>query len=346
MIRKTLALLALVVLPLFAAAQTDSASVLTPSGRLYTVESVYAAGIADLKTTATHVLTMTVNDGDGEHQAYVPGSLLDGTHTSPAIAYDADSDTLFVFWERGRNGRLTSELVFCSYHAGAWSEPIAIESANFERSTNLRIGVTKKIESTNDRGNVESLPELTVHAVWWNESGASESARYAMLTITDGLVASISVHKLTDFLPDENIEKITDAQAVPPPPINAQLLRQPVIIETPGRASVDVIFGEVDADTLQKVSIKPVLRVGANGRLRVPVGRSERVGAPAFRTEATGRIGGLESGNHLGLYMKTSDSLLYSTYQDGEWTAARSLSIGHRLTYDAAIDAVRRRVEE
>jgi hypothetical protein len=338
MIKRLVLALALLVVPVVVSAQSvDRDTLLTTKGTLFTVESVFADQAPEVTTRATQFLTLSIQTGDKQTQINVPASLEEGVHTSPALAYDSDSDTLFVFWERGVNNRLSIELVFCSYHDGVWSEPVAIDSANYERSRNLRIGVTRKVLSENRDGKV-LIPELTVHAAWWNEAGSGESARYAMLTIGDGGVVATSVFPLADFGNTSVELSAASGQAT----LNGDVLRQPVILENPGRETVDIIYGDMRTNSLRKVTLQPV----ANGRLRVPVGRVERIGTPKFLTEANGRVGAVSSGSSLALYIKGKSALHYSLYTAGEWSDMHSINTNGKVTAEAAIDAVRRLVNE
>ena len=338
MIKRILIALALFVVPVLASAQgVDRDTLLTPRGTLYSIESVYATNVPEVKTEATQILSLTIQDGDRQTHLYVPASLEDGVHTSPALAYDAESNTLFVFWERGRNSRMSSDLVFASYRDGVWNDPIEIVSANYQRSFNLRIGVTKKVAVRGEDGELTAQPELTVHAAWWNETGSGESARYAMLTIGDGGVTEMSVHQLADF-GNTGVELPAASQKM-----NPSVLRQPVIIENPGRETVDVIYGDTRTDSIRKVTLKPV----ANGRLRVPVGvKVDRIGGPSFPVEVNGRVGAISAGDQLALFIKGRSAVTYSIYSNGTWSEMHAINVTGKVSQDAAIEAVRRLANE
>lgn len=339
MIKRLLIALAFVAMPVVASAQTaDRDTLLTAKGTLFTIESVFADQVPDVSTRSARLLSLSIQDGDKLIHSYVPASLEEGAHSSPALAYDSESKTLFVFWERGINNRLSTELVFCSYHDGSWSEPVALDYANYQRSSNLRIGVTRKVSVTNDEGQKTLIPELTVHAAWWNETGSGEAARYAMLTIGDGGVVSISTHQLSDFGNTALEFSTSTGQS----PLNTNVLRQPVLLESVGRETVDIIYGDTRTNTLRKVTLQPV----ANGRLRVPVGRSQRIGTPNFLTEANGRVGAIASGSSLALYIKSKGILHYAMFNEGVWSEMHSINTTTRITQEGAIDAVRRLVSE
>lgn len=338
MIKRILTALALVIVPVFASAESaDRDTLLTSQGTLYSIESTYAGDAPGLRTSAVQVLSLSIQEGDRHAHTYVPASLEEGVHASPALAYDAETSTLFVFWERGRNNRMSSDLVFTSFRNGVWSEPVEIASANYQRSFNLRIGVTKKVAVRAEDGSFTSVPELTVHAAWWNETGQGEAARYAMLTIVDGSVTEMSVHQLADF-GNTGVELPAATLSM-----NADVLRQPVIVENQGRETVDVIYGDTRTDSLRKVTLRPV----ANGRLRVPVGaKIDRIGGPNFPVEVTGKVGAIASGDQLALFVKGRNAVHYSLYGRSGWSDMHSINITSKVTQEAAIEAVRRLLNE
>ncbi len=339
MIKRLLIALAFIAMPVVSSAQSaDRDTLLTARGTLFTIESLFSDQVSSVSTRSTQLLSLTIQDGDKLTQSYVPASLEEGVHSSPALAYDSETKTLFVFWERGVNNRLSTELVFCSYRDGAWSDPVALDYANYQRSSNLRIGVTRKVLVTDDDGKRTLAPELTVHAAWWNETGSGEAARYAMLTIGDGGVIAISTHQLSDF--GNTALELSGSSGQTP--LNPNLLRQPVLLESAGRETVDIVYGDTRTNTLRKVTLQPV----ANGRLRVPVGRSQRIGTPNFLAEANGRVGAVATGSSLGLYIKSKGFLHYAIYIDGAWSDMHSINTTARITQESAIDAVRRLVSE
>src|SRR5207248_3450306 len=49
-------------------------------------------------------------------------------------------------------------------------------------------------------GSTTTMPEITVHAVWWEQGPALEWARYAMITVDHSDVTVDNVQNLTDFV--------------------------------------------------------------------------------------------------------------------------------------------------
>src|SRR5690348_15594825 len=96
--KRLLLVLALAVLPttIFADA-IDRDVLVTPEGTLFTVESVLNDGSAP--ANVKFLLKLTVQPTTGTTQTLnVPDSLTAGMHTHPALAWDSDTQTLFVFW--------------------------------------------------------------------------------------------------------------------------------------------------------------------------------------------------------------------------------------------------------
>ena len=92
----SLALLLLVAVSASASELRERDVLLTTDGIVYTVDAVHDASVKEGRSP--YYLTMTVQDGEKRTSAVVPGSLAGGAHSHPALAYDADSRTLFLFW--------------------------------------------------------------------------------------------------------------------------------------------------------------------------------------------------------------------------------------------------------
>src|SRR5512142_671598 len=112
MIKRILIILAIVLLPLAAAAAgvPDRDVLLTSDGTLYTVESVSSEAVPNLRTPSQSVLLMTTQNGTTYSTDVAPASLNGGFNVYPSLAYDPQSKTLFLFWQMALNGFLTSDL--------------------------------------------------------------------------------------------------------------------------------------------------------------------------------------------------------------------------------------------
>jgi hypothetical protein len=344
MMKRILLALALVVLPSLAMAGTaDRDILLTSDGTLYTVESAFSEQLG-LDTKSPQVLVLNIRDEKSTTTTYVPETLLGGSHTNPALAYDALSKTLFVFWQRAINNGMSSDLVFCSYQNGKWSEAVSIDSANYHYSHNTRIGVTRKVDQIDENGAHTSVPELTVHAVWWEESGHTEWARYAMLTIDNGMVSDIQIRDLSAF-----VDVARDFAGPRAADFNTEILRHPALFESASHDTVDVVFGDLNTNNMHRVTIKPTLDLGhiaSEGRLRVPIGvKDAGMGAPNFRTGANAVISALPgSGDKLVFYSDTGNALNYVTYGDGAWSPMRSLPLTEKVSTETGVEALRKMV--
>lgn len=344
MIKRLLFALLIVLVPLFAVADSENRAVLlTHDGSLFTVESVFTEGL-DVQTRSSQVLTLTVRDDKATTTTYVPETLLGGSHTSPALAYDPTTKSLFVFWQRATNNGMSSDLVFCSYSGGKWSEATSVDSANYHYSHNIQIGVTRKVDQVDEKGNHSSINGLTVHAVWWEDTGRHEWARYAMLAIENGVLTDIDVSDLSLFT---NVSK--DVPGPGDTDFNNEILRHPALFESNTHDTVDVIFGDLISNNMHRVTLKPTLYLkgGSNGgRLRVPIGvKDSGIGAPHFRADSNARVSVLPGDNgKLVLYTNSKDSVNYVTYTDGAWSPARTLTIDEKISTEAAVEALRRMV--
>jgi hypothetical protein len=169
MIKRILVTLVLLAAPLFAAADTSNrAFLLTNDGTLFTIESAYTDEMG-VQSSSTQVLVLTVRNDSTASTAIVPETLLGGSHTNPALAYDAVSKSLFIFWQR-QNG-MSSDLVFCSYENGKWSEATSVDSALPLLAQHPDCGHPQNRSGRREGQSQSSVNGLTVHAVWWEETG-------------------------------------------------------------------------------------------------------------------------------------------------------------------------------
>lgn len=336
--RRLLLALCLLVLPVLASGQ-DREALLTPDGTLYTIETQAAA--ANDPFGSVHLLLRSQR-GAEVAQEIVPATREEGSHAEPAIAYDAESKTLFVFWLR-HIGITSSQLMFaCRDANGTWS---AAESfgRHFDYRENLRIAVTRRMTELD--GTISAAPAVSVHLAWWefNSDDGSESARYAMLSVENGRVQSLDVVDLNGF--GGPLEKREKDEAAPA--ISAAVLKQPLLFAAPSQDSVVVVFGDTATGSLHQTRIKPT-KVVANGRLRVPVGRREGgAGTPQFAVANESRIDGIYGNtNRLALYTRDGNKLQYVIMKDTAWTETRSIALDEQITSGAAIDALRRLMSE
>jgi hypothetical protein len=332
--RKLLLSLCLLVLPLFAAAQ-DREALLTADGTFFQVSTRFTNADA---SAAEGQLVLRVQRGDAITTEVVPATLERGLHTEADMAYDAESQTLFVFW-LNHTGVNSSRLMFaCRDANGTWSEAETF-GQQFDYHSNLRVAATRRLSEQD--GTVSSTSAISVHLVWWeNNTEGKESAQYMMASIEEGRIDSMERLDLSTFTADTEGEALA-ADA------DRSVLKQPLLFASPQQDSVLVVFGEPAKEELHQVRIRPT-RKAADGRLRVPVGRHERSNkAPSFRIAATSRIEGIAGDARLALYTRDSARVQYVIMKDdGVWSEARTIALDEQITSSAAIDALRRLLNE
>lgn len=339
MIKRILIVLAVVLLPLTAVAAEvpDRDVLLTSDGTLYTVESVSADVLSGLQTPSQRLLLLTTQNGTTTSTTVVPASLSGGFNINPSLAYDPQSKTVFLFWQTALNGFLTSDLFVCSYQNGTWGTPTALDTVSWAVRENLHIALTRKTDATNADGTTTSIPEITVHAVWWQQDSSHEWARYAMVTMDSGNVSSIEIKDLSDFLqkPDAPVDN----------PVTNELMRHPVIFESTAHDTVDVVYGDMRSGNMHRVTIKPI----ANARVRIPVGiRDTPMRTPVANLDGAnvGNVSALSSNSSDGfaMYFGTTDSVNYVLFKNGSWSPLRSIALTGKITRDNAIEALRRMI--
>jgi len=338
--KKLIVLLALVVVPLLAGAQEGN-TLLIPDGTLYTIHHERAVDHPQVAASSVAYLVLTARRGDAIVPEIIPATLHGGAHFNPTIAYDAETGMLFAFWIHNPSGSAT-QLMFASRNVdGVWSEASAFGAYN-DRRENLRIAVTRKYQDEHG----ESRNGLTVHLAWWQFSYETreKSAQYMMVTIQDGNVAGMEPLDLHGFVSKGLQTDDEEAQQ-----IDATILMQPLLVSSPAQDSVVLLFGDLETRTLNSVRVRPVVKVGGNGRLRVPGGKREAgpYRAPLLHVTEGQRVEGLYGGdNSIAFYTKAEGKLRYVLLRDGEWTQQHAIALDKQVTEGAAVDALRRLVTE
>jgi len=325
--KRLLLILALVLVPAALFAQADRDVLLTSDGTLYTIESKSAT-----EGDSNRSLQLTIAQDNKSTVTTIPETLT-GTNWRPALTYEPESKTVFVFWIGQLNG-MSSKLLFASYRDGKWSPAVSIDDQAYTYRSNLRIAITRHVSTLQPDGTWADAPALLVHAVWWEDAGGNhEKARYALFTIENSRVTNSEVHDLLGLAQLPEMPYAVDEK------FNPEILRHPAIIE--GTNSVDVIFGDTDRLSLTRITLKPV----ADSRIHIPVG--VRGGHPfpppqSFSANWTGRISTIGSGSDLIMYNTTHDATGYVMYSNGKWSDVRTLPLSENFSADAAAAALYR----
>jgi hypothetical protein len=330
------AVLLILALPLCAQV-SDRAMTLAPNGTLYTVES-FANTKPSNEILSARYLTLTIQNGSDIIKTDVPATLTGGSHFQPEIAIDADSNTILIFWLHSANVSVPdSELEFCTYENGRWNDPVLVDDTPYHVRTNLRLGVTRKLQSTDDSGNPKLIDGLTVHAVWWDASvTGGETARYAMLSVEGGIVTSTYRRDLLDFVNRAYLRGSI------PDPDNIEVLRHPIVYESPEHDTVDILFGDLSMNLFHRITLKPV----ADTRVRIPIGiREASYPTPLHRmTSQSARLSAIStSPDRLALYYSDKDAVRYLRFERGVW-GSNSVELNKEVSADAAIAALRKLV--
>ena len=333
--KRLLLVVAIALFPVALAAQVPDRDVLvTPDGTLYTIEAVYDNG--------SH-LSLTIQRGSQKTETVVPASLVPGRHWRPALAYDNDSATLFVFWIHSPD--LSSELLLSSYSNGTWSAPVSFDPAQYDVRSNLQIGITRKVSTLQSDGTYADTSGLLIHAIWWQQSGSGEYARYALFNVVNGQINSIELHNLDDFAPNGPMFPYdVDAN------FNPEILRHPAFVDNGTQDSIDVVYGDVHNNDFVRVRVKPIL---AEGRIHIPIGAHP--GGPSipvaksFTAPWTGSITLITSPHNDGgmlLYNATATAVNYIVYSNGTWSTVKLVPLSDKLTADAAVAALTRMLSQ
>jgi len=333
--RLVLSLLLLLAVPA-ALAQTNGNVLLTDEGVVYTATAEWSHEHPEVEATSNAFLLLTVREADKPMQRIVvPGTTSYGANSQPALAYDDETGTLHVFWQYSENA-MSSELRFVSRDRdGNWSIPNAFETAAYHLRRNLRIALTHFATDTGNGSAVQKrVPETNVHATWWESSSSGERARYAMLTLRPG-ETFIQVRDLSAFVKESGSKHEVGAD------FNEDILRHPALFESSTSDAVDVVFGEMESNSLHRITVKPI----GNARVRIPVGVSDKgFGPPAgFAANAAGRIEAISPHpDRLLYYYAGEDGVMhYVVYRNDAWSAVRTIRLDDGMTRDMAVTAMR-----
>ena len=335
---KRLLLIAILLLVTLGASALENEPLLAPDGSLFSIRTRLASDTPDVKTDANQYLVLDSRRGGEMTSQIVPASLSKGAHSSAAMAYDSESKTLFLFWLHD-TGITSSELLFASLDdSGTWSEATAF-GQRYNVRENLRIAVTRKLY---DNAHAKYLGGLSVHAVWWEfdsqHVGGGWSAQYAILAIEKGRVEEVNFLDLSELPGDEPAAKNSGETA-------AEVLRHPQVFASPSQDSVVVIYGDVATNSLKRGRIFPVKE---NGRLRVPVGRREGgFSAPRLNVNSNSGMGSIfADADRVAFYTLDRDKVSYVVLRDKAWTDVQTINLDSQITGPAAVDAIRRLIQD
>src|SRR5581483_2667089 len=226
---------------------------------------------------------------------------------------------------------------------GRWQPAVSIDNQPYDLRYNLRIAITRRVAQLQRDGSYGDIPALLVHAVWWDETGYGETARYALITINKGVAGTPELHNLSEFAPSPPLFP-NDVGAE----FNPEILRHPAFVDNGSQDSVDVIFGDAYYKLFNRVTLKPI----ADGRIHIPIGirpGGPRVAAPtSFTADWSGRISTIvapHDGSFL-LYNSDKGSVNYIVYSNGAWSQVKTLPVTDKLSVDAAVNALTRMMSQ
>lgn len=335
--KKLALILALLVLPISAAAAEVSDMILSPNGTLYTISSEVPA--INSGSQASKQLVLTERHGDEIRREVVPATREGGSHINGLLGYDPESGTMFVFWVQHFTF-FYNQLLFCARDSsGKWSEAKAFGNP-FNYRENLRVAVTRKV--SDDDG--EQTSALSIHATWWELSTDTghASVQYWMLPIDKGAVVDATGIDLREFI---------DPFAAPTPgpaDVDLSVYKHPQIVSSPQQDSVLLVFGDPATRSFRRVRFTPSKGARSDGRLRVPVGRNDGgFSAPRFKVGADARIDAVFGGsNRAAFYTVVDKRLEYVILNDGKWSDRLTIALDEQVSKGAAVGALQRMFTE
>ena len=150
---------------------------------------------------------------------------------------------------------MSSDLVFCSYQNGKWSEATSVDSANYHYSHNIQIGVTRKVDQIDEKGDRTSRrrphrPRGVVGRHGPQRVGALRDAHDRQRHADrhpDRRPLALHERLAAKFRPVERPSSTTRSSAT----------RRS--FESNAHDTVDVVFGDLITNNMHRVTIKPTL---------------------------------------------------------------------------------------
>lgn len=339
MIKKAVLLLALLLVPVLATAQADRELLLTPDGTMFSVER--ATNHANLQADAMSYLVLSIRRDGPPVREVIPVTLSAGSHMNPALAYDSETGMLFMFWERAQSLVSRELLLATRDRDGNWSDSVAFGSGGNVYRSNLRIAVTRKVDVVPANDDPFVMAGVSVHAVWWehNRFDDSEQAQYAIFSIYEGEIR-YEQHSMASLL--TTLEK-RDPQPVPEG-FDREVLRHPAVFSAATSDSVDVVFGDTQTNGFHRLRIRPGKRY-SDARVHIPLGRKEtHFPSPSFGAASnSARVGTINGDpDRIAFFTRDPNAVSYVTYKNNRWSAPQSIALDEQVSGEAAVDAIRR----
>lgn len=310
----------------------DRSILLAPDGTLYTAESKFSQ---QPDMASVRYIQLAIQTATGTIKTTVPASVEGGYNWQPELAFDSESQMLFVFWLRSQNSILAaSELVFCTYQNGRWNAASSIDDIPYHSRSNLKIGVTRSMQIEAD-GNLKQIPALSVHVAWWDAAADLESGEYAMLTVEKGVVTAIYRRALSDFMDRAYLRTFATN------PASLEVMRHPEVLESPAHDTIDIVFGDMPTNTMHRITLMPVL----NTRVRIPIGvRDTAYPVPDIQIEPNSAVSAMNTTpDRLVLYYQPAPAALkYVAFENGKWSTTKSVALSSEVSAEAAVAALRR----
>ena len=337
MIRRIAIAIALLAIASSALAVGRTEVLITPEGTVHSIDTT----IVDETTIPIQTeITLYTQKGSEFTTVAVPGSSDGSLNVLPSIAWDDESETLFVFW-LSIHSLASSELNVAWVHDGVWSEVSTIEGGHFHYRSNLHVETTHLVTTVHEDGTRTTKPGLRLHAVWWDEDGRTSAARYALLTIEDGSLGSIEIATLPDLLPESSDYFET-------PSANPYQFQHPTLHRNPSGDGVSIVFSNLDRNTMEIVDVLPM----ADGVLTIPDGIRARPGSrrlPVFETAESyvsqRVILSEQSRDRVLAYVVDGPTIRFSQWDGSAWAAEQMVVLSERVDVDAAIAALDRLID-
>ena len=312
------------------AGAADRDVLITKEGSVYSVVS--EASEDGLSST----LVLTVQSGGKTTHTVVPETVNSGVNELPTLAYDAESKSIFLLWMRTPASETSNELLVARYQGDKWQPATVIDSKPVLHS-NLSVMFTRQVQQLQRDGGYAAGPALILHTAWWEKSGDTEGARYAVMPLGGMWPQEADIHDMSEFVSDPDTPRTPDQKAV-----TENFMRHVAIVDGPTPDAVDVVFPDNRTNSFYRKTLRPI----ADARVHITVGidgRGPKLGKPrALTVDWSGRNSTITSrdGNTI-IFCNTSEKkVTWVTLRDGKWLPTQEVALSEHVTLNVAMTAL------
>ncbi len=173
--------------------------------------------------------------GEATQRLLVPDTRTEDLESSPAVIFEADSNTVFLVWESRPNAN-QSALKLASFDGSSWDPAIEVTGNSYSKTSPQLATTRDSYQDTDAGGNPVLKHRITIHFTWSEETEPGlHEAFYTPIVLDEGtFIGSNPILSLNDF---------DRSNAYPSSQVPAALVRSPMVhAGHGGRGAIMVSF--------------------------------------------------------------------------------------------------------